>query len=300
MKVIYAITAAIIGLLSITILLGSWYTINQRERGVILRNGAVIGEAEPGLHFKWPLVDNVVGVSLETRTVFYDKMSAYSRDQQDATIRMSVIYRVPSSEASDLYSRFGSVERMVERVIGPKVNEQVKNVFGGYNAVTAIQERARLNGDIAAAVHAGVKSLDVPVTIEAVQIENIDFSDAYETSIEQRMLAEVEVQRLRQNAEREKVQAEIVVTQAKAQADSLKAKADAEAYSTRERSKADAEAITVKGLAEAEAIQARGTALRDSPGLVLLTQAERWDGRLPATMLPGNAVPMLSLGERTQ
>jgi len=45
-----------------------------------------------------------------------------------------------------------------------------------------------------------------------VQIENLDFSSEYEKSIEQSMLAEVEVHRLRQNAEREKVQAEIVVT----------------------------------------------------------------------------------------
>ena len=48
------------------IVFGSWYTIDQRERGVILRNGRLIGTATPGLGFKLPLVDNVVKVSLET------------------------------------------------------------------------------------------------------------------------------------------------------------------------------------------------------------------------------------------
>ena len=34
---------------------GSWYTVDQTERGVLLRNGAVIGTAQPGLGFKVPL-----------------------------------------------------------------------------------------------------------------------------------------------------------------------------------------------------------------------------------------------------
>ncbi len=82
-----------------------------------------------------------------------------------------------------------------------------------------------------------------------------------------RMLAEVKVQKLRQNAEREKVQADIVVTQAQAKANAVRAAA-----------LADAEAIKLRGEAEASAIKARGDALRDNPGLVQLTQAERWDG----------------------
>lgn len=276
---------AVFGFVAMAVIFGSFYTIDQRSRGVVLRNGAVIGEADPGLHFKAPMVDSVIDVSIETRVVKYEKLQAYSRDQQDADLRLSVIFRVPASGVTDLYSRFGTIDKMVERVISPKVMEQVKNVFGGYNAVTAIQERGRLNADIAAAVHAGIKSLDAPAVIEAVQIENIDFSDAYEKSIEQRMLAEVEVQKLRQNAEREKVQADIVVTQATAKANAV-----------RQQAQAESEAIKLRGDAEAQAIRARAAALGDNPNLVALTQAERWDGKLPATMIPGGAVPMLSVG----
>jgi len=60
---------------------------------------------------------------------------------------------------------------------------------------------------------------------------------------------------------------------------------------------ARAEAIKLRGDAEAQAIQARGDALRKNPSLVELVQAERWDGKLPVTMLPGGAVPMLSIGK---
>ncbi len=138
-----------------------------------------------------------------------------------------------------------------------------------------------------------------PVIVDSVQIENIDFSDAYEASIEQRMLAEVEVQKLRQNAEREKVQAEITVTQANAHADARRADAQAQADAVRLQAQADAEAIRLRGDAEALAIKARGDALKDNAGLVSLTQAEKWDGKLPTTMLPDGAVPMLDLRDQS-
>jgi hypothetical protein len=98
------------------------------------------------------------------------------------------------------------------------------------------------------------------------------------------MMAEVEIQTKRQNLETERINAEITVTQAKAQADSALAKAQAEA-----------EAIRVRGIAEADAIKARGEALRQNAQLIALTQAEKWDGVLPTTMIPGGAVPFLNL-----
>ena len=63
------------------------------------------------------------------------------------------------------------------------------------------------------------------IIVESVQLENIEFSQNYLHSIEQRMLAEVEVQKLQQNAEREKVQAQITVTQATAKANAVRAEA---------------------------------------------------------------------------
>lgn len=271
--------------LGLAIVFGSWYTIDQRERGVILRNGKLIGTATPGLGFKIPFIDTVVKISLESQRARFDKVHSYSRDQQPANLAISVNYRATEDKVDDLYSQFGSLRGYADRVLFPKVNSESKIVFGQFNAVTAIQERGRLNAEVMAAV---LKAAAGPVVIEAVQIENLDFSAEYEKSIEQRMLAEVEVQRLRQNAEREKVQAEIVVT-----------KATAEANAVRQRAQAEADAIKLRGEAEAAAIRARGAALGDNPNLVNLVQAEKWDGKLPVTMLPGGAVPMLNLDPRS-
>lgn len=269
-------------LLALTVMFGSWYTVDQGERGVLLRNGAVIGTASPGLGFKLPIIDGIKKFSVQDRIAKYEQVSAYSRDQQPAEMQVSVNYRLVPEQVIDIYSRFGSEENVVARLIQPRVFAELKTVFGRFNAVTAIQERERLNVEVRTAIAEAVAG---PVIIIGVQIENLDFSDAYEASIEQRMLAEVEVQRLRQNAEREKVQAEITVTQATAKANAVRAQAQA-----------DADAIKLRGEAEAQAIRARGEALRDNPALVELVQAERWDGKLPTTMVPGGAMPMLAIG----
>lgn len=268
------------------------YTIDEGERGVLLRNGAVVGVAEPGLGFKIPFIDSVRRISVQQSTVRYENVMAYSRDQQTASLTVSVTYSVPVGSVVDVYSSYGSLEGLQARLIDRQISEPVEIVFGKFNAITAVQERARLSAEVAGAISKAVRG---PVTIASVQVENIDFSDAYEKSIEQRMQAEVEVQKLRQNAEREKVQAEITVTQATANADSQKAAADAEAYATLVKAESAAKATKLAGQAEAEAIRAKGDALRENAGLVQLTTAERWDGKLPTMMVPNATMPFLPI-----
>jgi regulator of protease activity HflC (stomatin/prohibitin superfamily) len=265
------VIAVLVGLILLTVVGGSFYTIDQGERGVILRNGKVVGTAEPGLNFKLPIFDSVKEINVQTQAHVYKDVLVYSRDQQNAGLQVSVNYRLASDKVEKIYSEFGGQDGIVSRLLDRQVPEEVKNVFGRFNAVTAIQERARLGMEIQEAIQ---KAASNPMLIvESVQVENIDFSDAYEKSIEQRMLAEVEVQKVQQNAEREKVQAEIAVIQAKAQADAVKLQGDAEAH----------------------AINARGKALRDNPSLIQLVQAEKWDGKLPTTMVPGQTVPFINV-----
>ena len=263
-----------------TIFFGSWFQIDQGERGVHLRNGAVVGTAEPGLGFKLPVFDDIKRISVQNLTREYDKVPAYSKDQQTAEIKVSVSYHVPPGEVVALYSEYGTINGLTSRVVDRQVPTQVENVFGKYTAVSAVQNRVQLVQDVTKAIREAVKG---PIVVDSVQIENIDFSDAYEKSIELRMQAEVLVQTEKQNLEKEKVNAEIAVTQAKGQAESNLARARAEAEATR-----------VKGEAEADAIKARAEALAQNQNLVELTKAERWDGKLPTTMIPGSAVPFIS------
>jgi regulator of protease activity HflC (stomatin/prohibitin superfamily) len=188
-------------------------------------------------------------------------VKTYSRDQQPATLRVSLNYHVTDARA--VYTDYKSIQNMVDRLVTPQVYTWAENIFGQFNAVSAVQDRAQLNTELAIALR---KVIHGPLTIESVQIENIDFSGKYEEAVEARMEATVRQQQ-----------------------------AEAEAASTRTRADAAAYAVKAQGEAEASAIRNRGDALRDNPGLPGLVTAEKWDGHLPTTMVPGGAMPFINV-----
>ncbi|NQD92988.1 prohibitin family protein [Pseudomonas sp. CrR25] len=274
-----AVGGALVGLLLIGGILGSWYTVDETERGVLLRNGALVGVIEPGLSFKVPFIESVKLISTQSQVTIYDRLQAYSKDQQAATLRVSVSWHVVPAEVAKVYTAYQTSDGMKERLISRQVPTQVENVFGRYNAVAAVQNRGQLVNDISTAIKNAIAG---PVVIDSVQVENIDFSDAYEKAVEARMTAEVQVKTREQQLATEQVQAQIRVTQAQAEADSKLAQA-----------KADAEATRLRGQAEAEAIRARAEALASNQNLVELTKAERWNGVLPSTVLPSGTLPFI-------
>lgn len=280
----YKTLAGVVALavVALIVVFGSIYTVDEGTRGVILRLGAVSGIAEPGVGFKMPLIDRVVPIVVQTTSAIYPNMEAYSRDQQLATITVSVTYRIVPSEVDAVYAQYGSAAGMATTLVDRRVNEHAKTVFGLFNASEAIQERGRLNQQVSDAI---TSALTGPLIVESVQVEEVAFSEVYEQSIEARMLAEVEVQKRTQELDQQRVQAQITVTMAQAEADARLAAAEADAQATR-----------LAGEAEADAIRARGSALRDNPALVSLVTAEAWNGVLPQSMIPGSAVPFIDVG----
>ena len=274
-----SIAGGLLALLLLLVLMGSWYTVNETERGVLLRNGALVGVVEPGLSLKIPFIESVKFISVQSNATTYQGLQAYSKDQQTATLNVSVSWHVVPAEVGKVYMQYQDLNGLVSRLISRQVPTQVENVFGQYNAVSAVQNSGKFVADVTKAIK---DSISGPVFIDGVQVENIDFSDDYERSIALRMKAEVEVKTREQMLATEQVEAQIVVTRAQAEADSKVAQA-----------KADAEATRLRGSAEADAIKAKTLALSSNPMLIELTKAERWDGKLPTTVLPNGTLPFI-------
>lgn len=254
-----------------------FFTVEQGEAGLVLRFGKVASVAPPGLNFKIPIMDRVVRMSTRTEKRVYDKVLSYSRDVQEASIRLSVNYRVPFDQIAEVYTRYGV--NYAERIIDPIVPDRTKKVFGQYQAQTVVSDRVRLGQQIEEAIKTSMPS---QIVVDSVQFENIDFSANYTRAIEAAAQAEAQVRQSRNELEREKVEAEKRVVQAQANAAQI-----------RERAQAEADAIRLKGEAEARAIEAKARAFLDNPGYTNLIAVERWNGVLPTTMLPGSAMPFI-------
>lgn len=273
------IASAVAGIAFLIILMSGSYTVDQGERAVVLTNGAISSISGPGFHLKLPLVQSVQTISVQVQKDAFEfkdsindfRMQAYTKDQQPATIAMSVNYHV--TDPAEVYSQYGTIQTMESKVIDPRTNEQVKNVFGQFNAIEAIQERAKLNAQIMKAI---TKSITGPVIVDSVQIEDISFSKSYESAVEARMQANVKQQQ--------------------AEAEKQKRMIDADAAKYEKEAQADAALYTAQ--AEGKGITAKGDALKNNPEIVSLTTAQKWDGHLPQQMIPGSAVPFINTTNR--
>ena len=263
------------------VVLGGSYTVNDRERGVILRNGKVSGIADPGLHLKMPIFDRIVTIPVTNEAIKFDKLQAYSKDQQTAALRVSVSYHVPATDVGTVYSKYSSVQGLEAKLIARQVPTQVENVFGQYTAADAVRNRAKFGLDVDKAIRDAVKG---PLIIDSVQVENIDFDESYEANIREMMKKEVAISTQKNDTELKKAINEATVNQAQAEADSQLAKA-----------KANAQSIRLNGDAEAYAIEVKAKALAQNQNLVDLTRAEKWNGVLPTHMVPGSTVPFINI-----
>jgi len=262
---------------------GSFYTVDDGERGVELRNGKVTGVSGPGLNYKLPFIDSVVNMSIRDTSYTYegDRMSTYSNDSQLADITISVIFQVDPNRVDEAYSEYGSIDDMRRIVLDPLVPTQSKAIFSAYKASEAIKNRPTLIAEVSDGIKGSVDEKDTPLKLIGIQVESIAFSDEYNASIE------------------EQIKTEVSVLKEKAESDKAIEAARGVAESNLKIALAEAEATKARGEAEAESINARGKALRDNPILVDLIAAEKWDGKLPTSMIPGSTVPFINVGEPT-
>jgi len=265
----------------IACLFNSIYTVNEGHIGIVKRFSEAKEQVNPGLHFKVPFIDDVEEIEVRTRKN-EEKMASSTAEQMPVTISVSVNWTVDKTAALDLFRQYGGLSQFESRILDPRFRSATKDVIPKFDAERLIQDRATAIQAIEANLIEEMK--DFPVTVDNIQIENIQLPSKYLTSIEtkqtEKNLAAAEEHKLaRQNLE-----AQRDVNTAKAKADGIRAVALAEA-----------EAIRLKGLAEAEAITAKAKALGNNPLIIKLTEAQNWDGKLPQTMLGGENMPILDM-----
>lgn len=94
------VIAVIIGF---STMFGSWYTVDQTQRAVLLRNGAFVSVEQPGLHFKTPFIESVEKISVTSQLARWDKLEGYSHDQQASHYTISVNYQIKQDRVAEIY-----------------------------------------------------------------------------------------------------------------------------------------------------------------------------------------------------
>lgn len=234
---------------------------------------------QPGFHFtNW--FAHVRPISVRTERTSY-QMEAFSSDIQQVILTVSVNLNVSEDSAGILYKKIGMKYQRV--LVEPKLQENVKVVISKYTAESLIANRDKLSEDILKLMQDDISPYGI--NISGISIENIDFTDAFESAVEAKQVATQEKQRAKTLEEQKTMEAE--------QAAARK-KLEAEAEASVKKTQADAEAYTIqtKANAEAEANKKLSESLTDK--LIDYVQAQNWDGKLPSTYIgDGESIPVI-------
>ncbi len=265
--------------------------IDAGFRGVKLTWGKVVSESLPeGLYFYNPISTSIVEIDTRLQREKI-QLETYTKDIQQATMKLTVNYNIDPTKAHELYQRIGLAYQTT--LIEPNVLSSVKDVVGKVEADKFVNDRAIVTQEI----KEKISSILAPshIIVQEVAIEDIAFSAAFENAIEAKQIATQDAIKSQNETVRVTEEGKQQVIKAKADADSQKAASDARAYAIKVESEAKAEATKQIGLAEAAAIREKSKALSENSKLVELTKAEKWNGSLPQNMYGSAPLPLINL-----
>ena len=263
----------------------SFHTVNTGELAVVRHLGKITDVRDAGTNFDLWFVNRYEKYDTKEQKVDITTM-AYSSDAQTMSLEMSFQYQIMPDKVVDIATQYGSLNVLQSR-IQSIVIEKTKAVLSSYKAMDIIAQRASISPAVEDAIKDAIGE-EYFVKVNTVVLSNIDFSDAFEAAVEDKMIAEqaklkADYENQKKVAEAEAA-AEAKLKAAQAEIDIAQAQADARLKQAQaEKAIAEAEAEALKVKAEAEATANRILAESITPELLDKILAENWDGKLPDT-----------------
>lgn len=280
-----------VALIALIIAFGSHFNVDQGYAGIVTQFGKLDHVASSGFNWKLPLVQDVVHFETRTQKVDSFKTEAYSKDIQEATYTLSVNYHLDESKVAELFTNLGT--QYQTRLLDPTILRVLKEQTGKFVATDIIGQRDKLGAAITATLAEELKQHGI--IVEQVQLENVVFDPAFEKSVNDRMVAEVNVQKEKQILEQKRINAEQIKVQADADAYSTRVTAEADAFKVKQEADASAYTTRVDGTATAEAAKVKIAAFGSAVAYTDWVIAQTWKGEVPATMVPGGSIPFVNL-----
>src|SRR5499427_2330845 len=138
--------SAFVAFLVFILIIGNFFTVNTAQVAIITRFGRFLRVANPGLNWKWPLIDQVAGrVSLRVNQISLT-METKTKDNVFVTVPISVQSRVRPESIYDAYYKLSNpveqIRSYVEQVIlGHVPGMTLDEVFASQSGIAAAVQR---------------------------------------------------------------------------------------------------------------------------------------------------------------
>lgn len=262
------IILGIICAISFIIVPFSFHTINTGEVAVVKHLGKITHVREAGTCFDFWMINSYKKYDTKVQNVEIKTMS-YSSDAQTMDVAMTLQYRIMTDKVIDIATQYGSLKVLENRIQSIAV-EKTKSVLSSYKAMDIIANRAAISPAVEQAIKDAIGE-EYFVNVNAVVLTNIDFSDAFELAVEEKMIAEQA--KLKADYENQ-----TKIAQAEAEAEAKLKSAQAEI----EIAKAQAEALKIAAEAEAAANKTIADSITDK--ILEKLFYDKWNGELPTVV----------------
>lgn len=252
---VIAVFVGIALLISFILVPFSFHTVSSGEVAVVKHLGKIEDVKTAGTHYDLWVTNKYVKYDTKVQD-FEVFTAAYSSDAQPMEIAMTIQYQILSDKVVDIATQYGKLDILQNRIESVAI-ERVKAVLSAHKAMDIIAKRASISPDVENAIKELIGD-EYYVNVTTVVLDNIDFSDAFEQAVEDKMIAE----------------------QAKLKADYENDKKVANAQAQIDIAKAEAEARMIAAEAEAKANEIVSKSITDK--IIEKNTIEKWDGKLPS------------------
>ena len=203
-QVIISVIGIFVSVLAFIFIPFNFTQIDTGEAAVV----KVWGEAKEikgeGLNFDSWVSTRYVIYDLKTQEV-KSEISAYSQDAQSMTANLTVQFRVQADKLLEINKEYGELDVLTERIKAIS-EEKAKVVLASSSAMSLIETRGGLSTKVDEAIKGVVGQYYIDVTM--VVVTDITFSNAFEETVEEKMIAEQEKLKAEYEKEKAIIQAE--------------------------------------------------------------------------------------------
>ncbi|MHB8666106.1 MAG: protease modulator HflC [Burkholderiales bacterium] len=229
---------ALAGVLAVIVLASmSMFTVDQRERAIVFQLGEVKQViTTPGLHFKWPFIQNVRFFDARILTMDTPDAERYiTSEKKNLLVNTFVKWRI--SDPRQFYISVGD-EAQAETRLAQTVNATLREVFGKHTVQEVVsQDRDEMMR--VARERANLDAKKIGVDVIDVRLKRVDLPQEVSESVYKRMEAErksvanqlrsegaSEAERIRAEADKERA---VIIANAYSEAQRVKGEGDAKA-----------------------------------------------------------------------
>ena len=245
----------------------SFHQVEAGEVAVVKTLGKVNGIRMPGTYFDFYLFNDYIYFDttiqkLEIRT------SSYSSDAQTMDIEMTVQYKIDPTKAENILTEYISLDSLSQR-IEKVADDNAKSILSKYTAMKIIETRASISPEVQEAVKLAIDE-KYYATVTAVNLTNIDFTDEFEKSVEDKVIAEQQ-----KEAAITKAEQELEVAKLTSQAKIVEAEGNAESQKIIARASAEAMALKIVELAKSTGFNVNETYLKKVETTVINKESQK-------------------------